>query len=127
MGERCSVTTLTYPCTPNQYSKERVESGKGSEWQGKEMRNLGSFRLSTLTATLKNSAPSERPPFGNALNWTQPLVDPQFVAQYLSQTETTLSYMPSYFPKFEKYMDMFPNFRITKLGKPRARRVNQVL
>ncbi|KAL0630702.1 hypothetical protein Q9L58_010450 [Maublancomyces gigas] len=91
------------------------------------MRNLGKFLLRALTAALKNPSPSERLPFKRALHYTEALVDFQLVTQYLSHTETTLSYMASYLAKFEKYRDVFLEFRITKIGKARALRATQVL
>ncbi|KAL0631137.1 hypothetical protein Q9L58_010001, partial [Maublancomyces gigas] len=78
-----------------------------SQWQGKEMRNLGKFLLRALTAAMKNPAPSERLPFKKALHCTQALVDFQLAAQYLSHTETMFGYMASYLAKFENYRDLF--------------------
>lgn len=91
------------------------------------MRNLRKFLLEALTAALKNPATSERLLFRTASHCSQAIIDFHLAAQYLSQTKTTLSYMTSYFAKFEQNRKVFLEFRITNVGEGKTREIDQVL
>jgi len=67
-----------------------------TQWQGKEMRNLGHCIAAVLASALPNPDSSQYQDFKSALKSVSALVDFTLMAQYRSHTSDTLSYMESY-------------------------------
>ncbi|RPB06759.1 hypothetical protein P167DRAFT_477501, partial [Morchella conica CCBAS932] len=82
-----------------------------TQWQGKEMRNLGRVVLGALGAALRNPGVAVRGDFARALKCVRGLIDFHLMAQYGSHTTSTLNYMESYLEYFHKHKDIFLEFR----------------
>ncbi|KAH0611279.1 uncharacterized protein H6S33_010544 [Morchella sextelata] len=85
-----------------------------TQWQGKEMRNLGRVVLGALAAALRNPGVAVRSDFAKALKCVRSLIDFHLMAQYRSHTTSTLDYMESYLEDFHKHKDIFSEFRAYK-------------
>ncbi|KAH8144790.1 uncharacterized protein LAJ45_11186 [Morchella importuna] len=85
-----------------------------TQWQGKEMRNLGRVVLGALAAALRNPGVAVRGDFAKALKCVRGLIDFHLMAQYGSHTTSTLNYMESYLEDFHKHKDIFLEFRAYK-------------
>ena len=71
-----------------------------SQWQGKEMRNLGRCLLGVLAAALAQPDQVQVAPFRRVLVCVRSLLDFSLMAQYRSHTPETLEYMNEYLRKF---------------------------
>lgn len=85
-----------------------------TQWQGKEMRNLGRCILGVLAVALNQPAAAQAIPFKRALGCVRALVDFNMMAQYRSHTSDTIAYMEDYLDQFHKLKDIFLEFRVTK-------------
>jgi hypothetical protein len=92
-----------------------------TQWQGKEMRNLGRILVPALASALRNPATSERIPFSKALRCVSAIVDFHLMAQYPSHTENTLEWMEKYLKDFHQYKEVFREFRRSKATTEEAR------
>jgi hypothetical protein len=92
-----------------------------SQWQGKEMRNLGRVILCAFAASLGPPPASQRST-GNwpkALCCVRSLVDFHLMAQYQSHTPETLNFMDKYLTEFHQTKEVFLEFRASK-GPPKS-------
>jgi len=88
-----------------------------SQWQGKEMRNLGRIVLAAFTAALRAPTEAQRYPFRAATRCVAALIDFHLLAQYKIHTETTLQYMHDSLETFHKEKYIFQEFRVGKRAK----------
>jgi hypothetical protein len=98
-----------------------------TQWQGKEMRNLGRCISAVLASALRNPDSSQYHDFKSALKCVSALVDFSLMAQYRSHTTDTLSYMESYLQTFHRTKDIFLEFRTSKATRTRADRQDREL
>jgi hypothetical protein len=91
-----------------------------TQWQGKEMRNLGRCILGVLASSFRRPTPAQQSPFRDALRCVRALVDFSLMAQYQSHTEETLGYMEQYLKDFHRYKDVFQEFRTSKRTREEA-------
>ena len=66
---------------------------KMTQWEGKEIRNLGRSILGIFTSSLRSPMLAQQSPFSNARRCVQALVDFSLMAQYYSHRKDTLEYM----------------------------------
>jgi len=85
-----------------------------TQWQGKEMRNLGRCIQGVLAVALRQPAGAQAIPFKRALRCVRALVDFNMMAQYRSHTPDTIAYMEEYLDQFHRMKDIFLEFRVTK-------------
>ena len=85
-----------------------------TQWQGKEMRNLGRCILEVLAVALRQPGGAQVIPFKCALGCIRPLVDFKIMAKYRSHTSETIAYTEDYLHQFHKLKDIFLEFRVTK-------------
>ena len=85
-----------------------------TQWQGKEMRNLGLCLLGVLAVALRQPDSTQVIPFKRALDCVRALVDFNMMAQYRSHTEETMAYMEDYLGRFHQMKDIFLKFRVSK-------------
>jgi len=85
-----------------------------TQWQGKEMRNLGRCLLGVLAVALRQPDRREVIPFKHALDCVRALVDFNMMAQYRSHTHETIAYMEEYLDRFHRMKDIFLEFRVSK-------------
>jgi len=85
-----------------------------TQWQGKEMRNLGRCILGVLAVALRHPGGAQVIPFKRALGCVRVLVDFNMMAQYRSHTSHTIAYMEDYLDQFHMLKDIFLEFRVTK-------------
>ena len=88
-----------------------------SQWQGKEMRNLGRIVLPALTAALRAPTEAQRYSFKAATRCVAALIDFHLLAQYKTHTETTLQYMHDSLESFHREKVIFQEFRVGKRAK----------
>ena len=67
-----------------------------TQWQGKEMQNLGRCLLGVLAVALPQPDSTQVIPFKRALVCVRALVDFNMMAQYRSHTDETMAYMEDY-------------------------------
>jgi len=75
-------------------------SGVVTQWQGKEMRNLGRCIRGVVAVALRQPGGVQAIPFKRALRCVRALVDFNMMAQYGSHTPDTLAYMEDYLTSF---------------------------
>jgi len=85
-----------------------------TQWQGKEMRNLGRCLLGVLAVALRQPDSTQVIPFKRALGCVRALVDFNMMAQYRSHTDETMAYMEDYLGRFHEMKDIFLEFRVSK-------------
>jgi hypothetical protein len=85
-----------------------------TQWQGKEMRNLGRCILGVLASALRRPTPAQQGPFRDALLCVRAFVDFSLMAQYRSHTADTLGYMEQYLRDFHRHKHAFLEFRTSK-------------
>jgi len=85
-----------------------------TQWQGKEMRNLGRCLLWVLAVALLQPASGQVIPFKYALDCVRALVDFNMMAQYRSHTPETIAYREEYLDRFRRMKDFFLEFRVSK-------------
>ena len=93
-----------------------------TQWQGKEMRNLGHCISAILASLLRNLDSSQYHDFKSALKCVSTLVHFSLMAQYRSHTTDTLSYIESYLQTFHRRKNIFLQFRTSKATRPQADR-----
>jgi len=98
-----------------------------TQWQGKEISNLGRWILAVLASALRNPDSSQYQDFKSALKCVSALVDFTLMAQYHSHTPDTLSYMESYLQTFHWTKDIFIEFRTSKATRAQANRQDREL
>jgi len=85
-----------------------------TQWQGKEMRNLGRCILGVLAVALRQPGGAQAIPFKRALRCVRALVDFNMMAQYRSHTPDTIAYVEEYLHQFPRIKDIFLEVRVTK-------------
>jgi len=85
-----------------------------TQWQGKEMRNLGRCILGVLAVALRQPGGGQAIPFKRAHRCVRALVDFNMMAQYRSHTPDTIAYREDYLDRFHRMKDIFLEFRVTK-------------
>jgi len=85
-----------------------------TQWQGKEMRNLGRCILGVLAVALRRPGGVQAIPFKWALRCVRAPVDFNMMAQYRSHTPDTIAYMEDYLDQFHKMKDIILEFQVTK-------------
>lgn len=91
-----------------------------TQWQGKEMRNLGRCILGVFASSLRSPTPAQQRPFSDAIRCVRALVDFSLMALYQSHTEDTLGYMEQYLHDFHRYKEVFQEFRTSKKTRQEA-------
>jgi len=91
-----------------------------TQWQGKEIRNLGRCISAVLASALRNPDSSQYQDFKSALKCVSALVDFTLIPQYRSHTPDTPSYMESYLQRFHRTKDIFLEFRTSKATRAQA-------
>ena len=91
-----------------------------TQWQGKEMRNLGRCLLGVLAVALRRPDSTQVQPFKRALICVRSLLDFTMMAQYRSHTLETIGYMEQYAEKFHETKDIFLEFRVSKRTQAKA-------
>jgi len=91
-----------------------------TQWQGKEIRNLGRCLLGVLAVPLRQPDSTQVQPFRRALTCVRSLLDFTLMAQYRSHTPETISYMEKYATQFHEIKDIFFEFRISKRTQEKA-------
>jgi len=87
---------------------------KVTQWQGKEMRNLGPCIVGVLAVALREPGGAQAIPFKGALRCVRVLVDFNMMAQYRSHTPDTIAYMEEYLDQFHRMKDIFLECQVTK-------------
>ena len=98
-----------------------------TQWQGKEMRNLGRCISPVFASALRDPDGSQQLPFKRALQCVCSLIDFSLMAQYYSHTPETLVYMETYLQTFHRTKDIFLEFCTTKATRAQAERQDQEL
>jgi len=91
-----------------------------TQWQEREMRNLGRCFLRVLAVALRQPDSTQVQPVRGALTWVRSLLDFIMMAQYRSHTPESISYMEEYAPQFHETKDIFLEFRISKRTQEKA-------
>jgi hypothetical protein len=98
-----------------------------TQWQGKEMRNLGRCISAVFASSLRNPDSTQQLPFKRALQCVSSLIDFTLMTQYRSHTPETLHYMELYLRTFHRTKDIFLEFRTTKAVRTQAERQDREL
>jgi len=85
-----------------------------TQWQGKEMRNLGRCIRGVIAIALRQPGGAQAILFKRALRCVRALVDFEMMAPYRSHTPDTIAYMETYLDQFHWTKDIFLEFRVTK-------------
>ena len=85
-----------------------------TQWQGKEMRNLGRCLLGVLAVAVRQPDSRQVIPFKHALDCVRALVDFKLMAQYRSEAPETIAYMEEYLDWFHRMKDICLEFRVSK-------------
>ena len=91
-----------------------------TQWQGKEMRNLGRCLWGVRAVALRQPDSPQVQPFTRALTCVRSRLDFTMMAQYRSHTPQTISYMEEYAKQFHKTKDIFLEFPISKWTQEKA-------
>ena len=91
-----------------------------TQWQGKEMRNLGRCLLGVLAVALRKPDSTQVQPFRRALTCVRSLLDFTMMAQYRSHPPETISYMEEYATQFHETKNIFLEFHISKRTQEKA-------
>jgi hypothetical protein len=92
-----------------------------TQWQGKEMRNLGRILLPVLAVALLRPKRSECDKFRRAILCIKAFVDFHLMAQYRSHTRETLGYLEQYLGEFHAHKDVFLEYRTSKTTRAKAK------
>jgi len=95
---------------------------KITQWQGKELCNLGHCISTILVSALRNPDSSQYHNFTSTLKCVSALVDFTLMAQYPSHTPDILSYMASYPQRCHWTKDIFLEFHTSKATRAQANR-----
>jgi len=98
-----------------------------TQWQGKQMRNLGRGLLGVLVIALRQPDSQQVIPFKHALECVQALVDFNMMAQYRIHTPATIAYMEEYLYQFHRMKDIFLEFQVSKRTGAKVDKQRQVL
>jgi len=101
--------------TPKNTSYEEV-----SQWNGKEMKEMGRYLLGVVTQSLRGGSPAQRPIFNHAIECTQALLEFYMYARYTSHDDATLSYMEDPLHGVHTFKDVFLLGRAGKKAKAKA-------
>ena len=85
-----------------------------TQWQGKEMRNIGRCISAVLASALRNPDSSQYQDFNIALKCVGALVDFSLMTQYRSHPPNTLAYMERYLQTFHQTKEVFLEFHTSK-------------
>src|SRR6266481_7996888 len=85
-----------------------------SQWQGKEMRNVGQIVPAAYATVLRAPSDAQRMPFRIGIQCVTALVDFHLMARYKTHTEQMLQYMQDYLHAFHKNKYVFREFRAGK-------------
>jgi len=66
---------------------------EGSQWNGKEMKEMSQYLLGVVTQSLRGGSPAQCPIFNRAIECTRALLEFYRYARYKSHDDATLSYM----------------------------------
>ena len=100
---------------------------KITQWQAKEIRNLGRCISAVLASALRNPDSSQYQDFKSALKCVSALVDFTLMAQYRSHTPDTLSYIESYLETFHRTKVIFLESRTSKATRAQPNRQDREL
>ena len=89
------------------FSVPKKANRQVTQWQVKEMRNLGRCISAVLTSALRNPDSSQHQDFNIALKCVGALVDFSLMTQYRSHTPETLAYMERYRRHFTRRRRFF--------------------
>jgi len=98
-----------------------------TQWQGKEMWNLGRCLLGVLALALRQPDSRQVHPFRRALTCVRSLLDLTMMAQYRSHTPETISYIEEYATQFHEMKHIFWEFRISKRTQEKADELHKEL
>jgi len=101
--------------TPKNKSYEEV-----SQWNGKEMKQMGWYLLGVITQSVQDSSPAQRPIFNRAIQCTRALLELYMHARYKSHDDATLTYMEDVLHRFHTFKDVFLLGRAGNEGKAKA-------
>jgi len=87
---------------------------KVTQWEGKEMSNLGRYLLGVLAVAVGQPDSRQVISFKHGLDCVQVLVNCNLMAQYRSQTTERIAYMEEYLDRFHRIEDIFVEFRVSK-------------
>jgi len=85
-----------------------------TQWQGKEMTNMGLCILGILRVALCQPRSSEVIPFKHAPEWVQALAEFNMMAQYRSHMSETIACVEDYLDRFHKMKNIILEYRVTK-------------
>jgi len=91
-----------------------------TQWQGKEMRNLGHCLLGVLAVALRQPDSTQVQPFRRALVCLRSLLYFTMMVQYRSYKHETISYIQEYATQFHETKDILLEFRISKQTQEKA-------
>jgi len=98
-----------------------------TQWQGKEVRNLGRCIWAVLVSSLRNPQSSQYHDFKSPLKCDSALVDLSLMTQYRSHTPDTLVYMERYLQTLHQTKDIFLEFCTSKAMRAEAYRQDRDL
>jgi len=101
--------------TPKNKSYEEV-----SQWNGKEMKEMGRYLLGVVTQSLRGGSPAQRPMFNHAIEYTQTMLEFNLYARYHSHDDATLSYMEDALHGFHTFKGVFLLGQAGKKAKAKA-------
>jgi len=87
---------------------------KVTQWQGKEMRNLGWCVLGVLALELRQPGSAQLILFKRTLECVRALGDFNIRVEYGSHTAETITYTEEYLDTFHKMKDICLDFGVTK-------------
>jgi len=90
-----------------------------TQWQGKEMRNLGRCLVGVLAVALRQPNSQQVIPFKHALACVRALVNFNMMAQYRIHTPAMIAYMEEYLDWFHSMKDIFLEFQVLNEHRPR--------
>ena len=93
-----------------------------TQWQGKEMRNLGRCISAVFASALRNPDGSQQLPFKRALQSVCSRIDLSLMAQDRSHTPETLEYMETFHRTFHRTKVIFLELHTTKAIRAQAER-----
>jgi len=109
------------------FSVQKKADHEITQWQGKDMRNLGRCISAVLASALRNPHSSQYQDFKSALKCISALVDFTLMAQDRSHRPDTLSYMESYLQTFHRTKDILLECRTSKATRAQANRQDREL
>lgn len=84
-----------------------------TQWQRKEMRNLGRIVLGAFTIALRDPPKAFKTSVAMAMKYFRSVIDFHFMTQYITHTIVTWNYMESDLKEFHKYRISFWSFELT--------------